>query len=1047
MSISSKKLSTTRLTNLQERLDFGRLYCCGEVSKVAGHSWGLIPVAWFDQWCSFTGYDRYKDQAVWTSFFRKHFTFEIFDGTNLSEKAREHFSQSDCGIDLNAYGTEASTIVSRPGSIDLRHLLILNNANDENNDSDNLIGPRIKSDLREEQDYFLVPEEALKALIAWYGKVGPSVLRSMVMNSKRLIIDLYPELHRFEEGSLNALNPLELSNDEIDNQEMSSDVGVVTPTSPSRQPDPCAFCKNTSVSTKSKCSRCKRVVYCSEECQLAHWSTHKLSCKSPQAVMVVDPKKVNGKVGLVNLGNTCFMNSSLQALSAVWPLTEYFLSERYKPDINERNPLGTKGKLVRAYGALLEELWRGSRSSVAPSDVRRNVSSFTDSDMFRGYDQHDAHELLSFLIDGLHEDLNLILQKPAVVDEESDGSRPDEIVSRLSLEKYHQRNKSRIVDLMAGLFKNTVECHVCNKRSIKFDPFHVLTVPIPSVKSGSQRYCYIYLHRLFYDPLDPKTWNLLPVGSNSETADVFWATPRSANADYRGIAGEGTSKRFMRYLIGIDRSHFTVKEVRQELAAQCGIRPECLVFEAVSNLEFKDVYVDSTNITNLVPDIFSADHKNASHIIAFEVAPPKWHQPSLTDEISYVEPNDSSPIHDVIQRQSSARVLMLVDVRGKGNYYSYGSMSSSSATDSLKSQTCSFDEAFDSSISLGPQLLSVSKDTTITQLRFIAARQLYHLVGNKLRAHLSRTNGRPVTEVETIRTLASMLMIHTARMTCSADQARWLPGILPNGQDADGKNPASAQTIGDIGGGNCFKVSILETGLKPNAVRHLDFVWTKVVIFLRGDLHPFVDTSILDEFEEGPGSRDLLDSLLAKLKEPIKLEDCISNFSEPEVLDEHNLYYCGGCKQHSKNASKELAIWSLPDVVIIHLKRFKKGRGVYGFGGGLQKVDDLVVFPLVGLDLSKFELKSKNGDGVSRPSLYDCIAVVNHMGGMGGGHYTAYANHQISQFGGYGAKELQGTGGKWMLFDDSYVDFVEDPERRVVSKAAYVLVFQRRKAV
>jgi ubiquitin carboxyl-terminal hydrolase 4/11/15 len=101
----------------------------------------------------------------------------------------------------------------------------------------------------------------------------------------------------------------------------------------------------------------------------------------------------------------------------------------------------------------------------------------------------------------------------------------------------------------------------------------------------------------------------------------------------------------------------------------------------------------------------------------------------------------------------------------------------------------------------------------------------------------------------------------------------------------------------------------------------------------------------------------------------------------------------------------------------------------------------------VGLDLSKFELKSKNGVGVSRPSLYDCIAVVNHMGGMGGGHYTAYANHQISQFGGYGAKELQDKGGKWMLFDDSYVDFVEDPERRVVSKAAYVLVFQRRTTV
>jgi len=1057
----------------RQRLDFGRLYCCGELAKGAGHSWSLLPVDWFEKWCKYTGYDRFKDQGAWSSYFRKYKSFDVFDSNRMIE-AREHFSKADYGIDLLANSANVNGIVSPPGPIDLRALLVLstdgNSSNNDNNnsadssgnssdsqvivDSDNLIGPRIKVGLREEVDYVLVPEEAQKALIAWYGIVGPKVSRSLVSSSNRLIVDIYPELRRYEEGSLVGLDPLELSTaEEPDNSGITDEVevgvgggggGLSTPTSPSRLPLPCANsnCQNKS-SEKGQCSRCKSTRYCSEECQRVHWPIHKVTCKTVPVVPVyaiVDPKKVNGKVGLNNIGNTCFMNSSLQALSAVWPLTEYFLSERYKGEINEKNPLGTKGKLVRAYGALLEELWKGSRTSVTPSEVRRNVSSFTSNDMFRSYEQQDAQELLNFLIDGLHEDLNLVLQKPAVVDEESDGSRPDELVSRLSLEKYHLRNKSRIVDLMAGLFKNTVECHTCNKKSIKFDPFQIVTVPIPTNRTGSKRYCFVYLHRMYYDPQDPRTWNLLPVGSNSESADSFWAAPRSVQADYRGKAGGALNKRFVRYLVGADRSNFTLKSIRKELSALSGVDPECLVFEAVKALEFADVFVDSSDLSESIPDIFG-ENRSGNLLMAFETASPRWHQPRLNDVTAFMDPTDAPPIIDVNQRQSSARVLMLAEVKFKEF------ANDNNDIERIKSRP--LNDTLYGSTSLGPQVFSVSKDTTIAQLRFIAARQLYPVVGNKLRAHLITTAGRSVTEVETVRILASMLMLHTHRSCCSDEKARWLPEILPNGLDADGKDSASAQTIGDIGGGNCFKTAILEMG----RTKHPYFVWTKVIIYLRSDLIPFIDVTASEEFEDDPRSKEIIDSLSAKLKEPIKLEDCIRTFSEPELLDEQNLYYCGGCKQHSKKASKELAIWSLPDVVFIHLSRFKKRKSSYGYGMGAHKIEDLVQFPLVGLDLSEFELKSRNrassGGAESSstpktPNLYDCIAVVNHMGSMAGGHYTAYANHEISQYGGYGAKELQGTGGKWFLFDDSHCGEVEN-EARVVSKSAYVLVFQKRR--
>lgn len=79
---------------------------------------------------------------------------------------------------------------------------------------------------------------------------------------------------------------------------------------------------------------------------------------------------VLGVCGLQNLGNTCFMNSGLQCLSNTVNLTEYFLSNKFFEDINEDNPLGTKGVLVRKYASLIKKLWYGSKNSVSPSALK-----------------------------------------------------------------------------------------------------------------------------------------------------------------------------------------------------------------------------------------------------------------------------------------------------------------------------------------------------------------------------------------------------------------------------------------------------------------------------------------------------------------------------------------------------------------------------------------------------------------------------------------------------------------------------------------------------
>ncbi|CDQ95839.1 unnamed protein product [Oncorhynchus mykiss] len=77
-----------------------------------------------------------------------------------------------------------------------------------------------------------------------------------------------------------------------------------------------------------------------------------------------------GATGLSNLGNTCFMNSSIQCVSNTTPLTDYFISGRHLYELNRTNPIGMRGHMAKCYGDLLMELWSGTQRNVAPLKLR-----------------------------------------------------------------------------------------------------------------------------------------------------------------------------------------------------------------------------------------------------------------------------------------------------------------------------------------------------------------------------------------------------------------------------------------------------------------------------------------------------------------------------------------------------------------------------------------------------------------------------------------------------------------------------------------------------
>ncbi|XP_065752225.1 ubiquitin carboxyl-terminal hydrolase 33 isoform X3 [Phocoena phocoena] len=133
-----------------------------------------------------------------------------------------------------------------------------------------------------------------------------------------------------------------------------------------------------------------------------------------------DELKARGLTGLKNIGNTCYMNAALQALSNCPPLTQFFL------DCGGLARTDKKPAICKSYLKLMTELWHKSRPGfVVPTNLFQGIKTVNPT--FRGYSQQDAQEFLRCLMDLLHEEL-----KEQVMEVEED---PQTIMTEETMEE------------------------------------------------------------------------------------------------------------------------------------------------------------------------------------------------------------------------------------------------------------------------------------------------------------------------------------------------------------------------------------------------------------------------------------------------------------------------------------------------------------------------------------------------------------------------------------------------------------------------------------
>ncbi|KPI40117.1 putative ubiquitin carboxyl-terminal hydrolase 12 [Cyphellophora attinorum] len=795
-----------------------------------------------------------------------------------------------------------------------------------------------------------------------------------------------------------------------------------------------------------------------------------------------------GLVGLTNLGNTCYMNSGLQSIRAVQELTQYFLGNSWKEEVNHDNPLGHNGQVAKAYFNLIKGIYNEPGSAYTPREFKNTVGRFNAS--FSGYGQQDSQEFLLFLLNGLAEDLNRIVKKPYI---ERPDSTDEMVTDAQALQEfadrnwadYKARNDSVITDLFAGMYKSTLTCPVCDKVSIIFDPFVNLTLQLP-IETTWQKNCYF-----------------VPVHGRPKVIDV----------EVDKVTAVSGLKEFVSKRVGADPQRLVMAEAYKYKyykifdnpisIAEAGIN---LGSDIVGFYELEDV---PTNYNPNKKQIYSTFSANTETEEVADPASPKadklmvpvFHRtfknrPSQGGRLSpreffgyasyIVIDRETNKSHDAILRKLIGKVAGmttrdLLEVAEQTDS-SDAVMVSDQSTSSVAPST---DDGF-VDVSMRGESVAPTADSNISLEGIVNGsdpipdylRRMFS-IGVKYTGEGSPTGWNNINEQDEVVDIKTRVPAEsrspspssTGSAESNADESTAeSEASIDHVEDAspDPLRPTDDEDVAPMF--NNFKGANRDKhnrkaqrvygkkNKRRNGNSRENSRWNKSKPPRPPVQQPMPATEEEREMLIRPGEAivcdwdfDTQDGLFGAKKyddtdsrgtctwdvaevvedaalvkkrsvrdrrkrEGVTLEDCLNEFDKAEILSEQNSWYCPRCKEH-RRAEKKFELWKIPDVLIMHLKRFSSGRNLR------DKLELNVEYPVEGLDMTKYVL-----DAEGKVMIYDLIAVDNHYGGLGGGHYTAYAKNFANN--------------EWYEFNDGHVS--KRSTEHVVASSAYFLIYRRR---
>lgn len=772
--------------------------------------------------------------------------------------------------------------------------------------------------------------------------------------------------------------------------------------------------------------------------------------------------KPKGITGLGNMGNTCYMNSALQCLRSVEELTQYFLHDNYKHDLNPSNPLSHHGEVAKAYALLLHQMYAdNSLGSITPRQFKTTIGRYGPS--FSGFGQQDSQEFLLFLLDGLQEDLNRVQKKPYI--EKPDST--DEMVKNPELLKemadkcweiYLARNSSVISDLFAGMYKSTVVCPVCDKVSIIFDPFNNLTLQLPIENNWSKEVFYFPLHQR---PIRVE----VDIDKNATFGQLKEFVAKRMRSDPEKLMlAEIYKNRFYKMF----DNKTIISEAGIQTNDELGLfeleaiptnynpnKQKKLTFTMYSSSQDDDVPdYDSSGGDRMLISVFNRVKKMAAYrqqkqfigvpsyiIVTREEA--KDEQLILKKLLAKVATMSTLDIFQEDQANSPTRTpedsdTMVMNDDGMSsdsNQVHANSVQSEDGFVDVSMQEAPSDAEHSARqvtklpSALQPDTFVPGKLQNLFSIHYTSTNETVPTGANNLEdskdypSILSRK--RSVSRRSRQAGRRPQRLHNFNSSTSSDDEIDRPPGPVRSAEYVEDSDAESEGNKSDLGSESLPSSDDLlrssrtssprgPRGLKTysrkdsqlNKVNTREKPQNEVQPLVRPGEALILDWSV-DSYEAlFEGSEDQPDELRgaptwasidiykdeeliakkqtrqSRRRKGISLYDCLDEFGKAEILSENDAWYCPRCKKH-RRASKKFELWKVPDILVMHLKRFSSNRNFR------DKLEVFVDYPVETLDMTdRVIVKEEN-----KNLIYDLIAVDNHYGGLGGGHYTACAQN------------------------------------------------------
>ena len=610
-------------------------------------------------------------------------------------------------------------------------------------------------------------------------------------------------------------------------------------------------------------------------------------------INILNPKLNHGLCGSQNLGNTCFMNSSIACISNCSELTYYFLSKKFLKDINKSNRDGAGGKLAMAWYDLIYYYWNSNHRYGNPHSIKSIVAS--KNRKFSGYQQQDSNEFMTVFLEILGEDLNKANKKVYRELKEQQKGESDVDAAQRFWKLHIQRNDNIITDLFHGLLKSTITCPKCKFKSITYDPFNTITLTIPS-----ERIVNYLIQKNERKPKEKKIKKIKKKKKKEkEIVSIFYVHPYSLRMT-------------VRYEIEIYK-YSSLNDIANEIRKRSENKDFILnsKFMSVSNREC-DYFLDEQLPfkKNNFTFAYANDSINKNQI-CIPIYLTDGEMISSYPRVIFLNKNDTyyelkkkiyilarkylkSPFSEENEKEA------YIEDKKLDNYINYKS-------DNLQEITNLLNNEFNNLQKSWKNLKNYIKNIPYQ----ILLSNKFQLINKK---HI--INEGMVDNFEILSEVA---------IRSNNDKIETLVGHLLN------------------------KSLFLSVKFKKSSIYIKSFASFNNCTHekcspLKGEEYTtyYEEMEIEEDSEENENENRYYSN-------HINLDHCLQYFTEEECLEEGNEWYCDKCKRRVM-ASKKIELFYLPRILCICLTRFLKSGRYFGY----TKNDELVEFPLENLNMSKY---------------------------------------------------------------------------------------------